>query len=140
MRGPRSSTAAAASAALMLSACASNIGAGGIDAATKAQLQGDVQTLTQTAQHRQYSGAQTALATLNADLATAHAAGKVTDAKLSQIRASAVKVLADLAAATATPPTVAVPATPLDRPSPDQSNSGDGNGNDHQGGGDSRHD
>ena len=137
MRGPRSSTAAAASAALMLSACASNIGAGGIDAATKAQLQGDVQTLTQAAQDRQYSGAQTALSTLNADLTAAHAAGKVTDAKLSQIRASAVKVLADLAAATATPPTVAVPATRLARPSPEQPKPGHGhgNGNDHQGGG-----
>ena len=120
----------------MLSACASNsIGAGGIDAATKAQLQGDVQTLTQAAQDRQYSGAQTALSTLNADLTAAHAAGKVTDAKLSQIRASAVKVLADLAAATATPPTVAVPATRLARPSPEQPKPGHGNGNDHQGGG-----
>src|SRR5665811_559983 len=79
----RFSTAAATGAALMLSACASNsIGAGGIDAATKAQLQQDVQTLTQAAQHRQYSGAQTALSTLNADLTAAHAAGKVTDAKL----------------------------------------------------------
>ena len=137
MRGPRSSTAAAASAALMLSACASNIGAGGIDAATKAQFQGDVQTLTQAAQDRQYSGAQTALSTLNADLTAAHAAGKVTDAKLSQIRASAVKVLADLAAATATPPTVAVPATPFASPSPEQPKPGHGhgNGNDHQGGG-----
>jgi len=137
MRGPRSSTAAAASAALMLSACASNIGAGGIDAATKAQLQQDVQTLTQAAQDRQYSGAQTALSTLNADLTAAHAAGKVTDAKLSQIRASAVKVLADLAAATATPPTVTVPASPSARPSPEQPKPGHGhgNGNDHQGGG-----
>jgi len=121
----------------MLSACASNIGAGGIDAATKAQFQGDVQTLTQAAQDRQYSGAQTALSTLNADLTAAHAAGKVTDAKLSQIRASAVKVLADLAAATATPPTVAVPATPFASPSPEQPKPGHGhgNGNDHQGGG-----
>lgn len=134
----RFSTAAATGAALMLSACASNsIGAGGIDAATKAQLQGDVQTLTQAAQDRQYSGAQTALSTLNADLTAAHAAGKVTDAKLSQIRASAVKVLADLAAATATPPTVTVPASPSARPSPEQPKPGHGhgNGNDHQGGG-----
>jgi hypothetical protein len=113
MRGPRLGTAAAAGAALMLSACASNIGAGGIDSATKAQLQGDVQTLTQAAQHRQYSGAQRALSTLNADLTAAHAAGKVTDAKLRQIRASALKVLADVVAATATPPTVAVTATPF---------------------------
>lgn len=134
----RFSTAAATGAALMLSACASNsIGAGGIDAATKAQLQQDVQTLTQAAQDRQYSGAQTALSTLNADLTAAHAAGKVTDAKLSQIRASAVKVLADLAAATATPPTVTVPASPSARPSPEQPKPGHGhgNGNDHQGGG-----
>jgi hypothetical protein len=135
----RFSTAAATGAALMLSACASNsIGAGGIDAATKAQLQQDVQTLTQAAQHRQYSGAQTALSTLNADLTAAHAAGKVTDAKLSQIRASAVKVFADLAAVPTTTPTVTVPASPSARPSPDQPKPGhgNGNGNDHHGGSD----
>jgi hypothetical protein len=135
----RFSTAAATGAALMLSACASNsIGAGGIDAATKAQLQQDVQTLTQAAQHRQYSGAQTALSTLNADLTAAHAAGKVTDAKLNQIRASAVKVFADLAAVPTTTPTVTVPASPSARPSPDQPKPGhgNGNGNDHHGGSD----
>jgi hypothetical protein len=135
----RFSTAAATGAALMLSACASNsIGVGGIDAATKAQLQQDVQTLTQAAQHRQYSGAQTALSTLNADLAAAYAAGKVTDAKLNQIRASAVKVFADLAAVPTTTPTVTVPASPSARPSPDQPKPGhgNGNGNDHHGGSD----
>ena len=135
MRGPRFSTAAAVGAVLMLSACGNtSIGPGGIDAATKAQLQRDVQTLTQAAQHRQYPGAETALSTLNADLAAAHATGKVTDAKLNQIRAAAVKVVADLATVSATPPTVPVAATPSASPVQSKPGHDKGMGNDRHGG------
>ena len=97
--------AAVASAALLGSSCANQ--GDGIDATTKTLLQHDVQTLTSAAAKGDYAAARAATSTITADLAAAAAAGKITDTKLAQIRASVLKVQTTLSAThtpTPTPP------------------------------------
>jgi hypothetical protein len=124
--------AAAVAVAVALSGCGTGASQDSIDAATKSLLQRDLRTLSQAAARRDYAAAGAALSAMNADLAAARTAGKLTDPKLAQIRAAAVKVQADLAAST---PRASL--TPPSSPTSTESKGhGKGNGSDHGGGGD----
>ena len=129
---------AAACAVLLLSACG-NTGndTTGIDRATNTQLQQDVLALSQAVAAHDHSAEQAALAALNADLAAARAAGKVTDGKLGQIRAAMARVQADLAEAAAVPQaTVTLTPSPSAPPKKDNRGKGNGDGGGHGDGGD----
>lgn len=122
-------------AALLLSACGTTgNGSGGIDRATNTQLQQDVLALSQAVAAHDHPAEQAALAALNADLAAARAAGKLTDGKLGQIRAATARVQADLSA-TAAVPRATVTLTPSVPPSKDNRGKGHGDGGGHSDGG-----
>lgn len=115
---------AIASAALLGSSCAHQ--GDGIDATTKALLQRDVQTLTRAAAKGDYAAARAATSTLTANLAAAQAAGKITDTKLAQIRASVLKIQTTLSAV----PTPTPPPARTTPPSKPTTHSGDGQNGD----------
>lgn len=65
------------------------------------RLRNDIRTLAQAVAGKNYAAAGAALTTLNTDIAAAHAAGTLGEAKLARIRAAVITVQADLASATA---------------------------------------
>jgi hypothetical protein len=94
--------AALVGAMLLGSACGGRTTASAaIDTAVQQQLRLDLLRLASAAAAHDSGAARAALETFNADTALAHAAGKVTDAKLAELRAAAGSVQTDLASASA---------------------------------------
>lgn len=101
-------------AGLMMSGCSSG-GTDSVAAGTQNRLRQDMQTLAAAAAAGNYPSATRALAALTADADGAHAAGKLSNTQLADIRGAATRVTADLATATMPPtptvqPTTAEPA------------------------------
>lgn len=127
-RKPRAlATVAVVLATLLGSGCAS--GGDSIDPATQTLLQRDVQVLTRAAAAHDHAAARAAIATLNADLSSARAAGKISDTKQAQVHAAIVKVTATLASE---PTPASTPTSPAPKPT---TPSGDGKSGDGEGGG-----
>jgi hypothetical protein len=109
---------------------------GSIDSTVQTQLRRDIATLAAAAAAHNTAAAQAALTALDSDAAAAHTAGKLSDAKLAQIRAAEATLQADLASSS---PTTPAPITPSITASPtptDGKSKGKGNGNGNGDGGD----
>lgn len=126
----------------MLTACASGSPTTtAMDQAVQAQLRQDLRALASAAAAHSTPSAQAALAALNADAAAAHAAGKLSDTRLAQIRAAAVSVQADLTPPSAPMPRATISVTPASssppaRATPGGKHKGKGKGDGDAGGGD----
>ena len=137
---PRRASAALLTACLTLmaaTACSSGAATKSpIDSTVQAQLRSDLATLASAAAAHNTAAAQAALTAFDSDAAAAHTAGKLSDAKLAQIRAAEVALQADLASST---PTTSPPGTSSIAPSPSPTagkSKGKGNGNGNGDGGD----
>jgi hypothetical protein len=90
-----------------------------VDPAVQLQLRNDVRALTAAFADHRHAQARAALADLDADVAAAYTAGKITDAKVAAIRAAAAKLAADLdRLRQRLSPTVTVTRTPAPAPAP----------------------
>lgn len=99
---------------MVLSACSGGATATAVDPTVQAQLRRDLHTLTQSVLNHDPLLARAAISALNADLAAAYSAGKVSDPRMASIRDAVARVQADLLASPvgSTPPsTAAVAAT-----------------------------
>jgi hypothetical protein len=128
MSGRIARAALAIGCVAMLAAGCSSSGhnvAAGIDLAVQNQLRQDIQNLAAAAAAHNTAGAQAALNALTADTAAARVAGKLSDTKLTQIRAAAAAIQTDLARPAS--PSTTVPRTPTPSP-PTHSKGGKDNG------------
>lgn len=91
---------------VLLAACAPTTKTNDPNAAATERLRNDMRVLTAAAARHDTTGAQAALASLNADAAAAAAAGTLSDTKLTEIRLASVKVQADLMPVTSRTPAV----------------------------------
>ena len=103
--------------------------------ATASKLQRDVAAVVSAADASRWEAAIEALDQLDADVASARAAGELSDERAAQIRAIRQRVLEDLQQIRLSSPTPSPATTMQTTPSTEtQDNGGNGGGNDDQGG------
>jgi hypothetical protein len=103
--------------------------------ATASALQHDVAAVVSAADASRWEAAIEALDQLDADVASARAAGELSDERAAQIRAIRQRVLEDLQQIRLSSPTPSPATTTQTTPSTEtQDNGGNGGGNDNQGG------
>jgi membrane-bound lytic murein transglycosylase B len=126
LRGSRRALITLCVPLILVTACSSGAAKeSSIDSTAQTQLRRDLATLAAAVAAHNTAAAQAALTALDSDAAAAHAAGKVSDAKLAQIRVAESTLQADLASSSPTP----APTTRSITASPTPSNGKDkGNG------------
>ena len=109
-----------AAAATMLVAAGCSAGTVTLDAGRQGVLQADVRELTQAAATSDWPTAHAALEQLRSDLASAIAAGQITDARAAAMRTHLAAVAADITARISTPAPSPSPSPtrPTSKPAP----------------------
>jgi hypothetical protein len=114
-------------AACLLPGCA--LSGNKMSSTTASTLQRDVDAVVTAADASRWSAAIDALDQLEADVATAQAAGELSDERAAQIRAVQERVLQDLQQIRRSSPTPRAATTPQTTPSTKASDNGGNNGN-----------
>lgn len=123
-------------ATLATTSCSGGAAMTSMDPAVQAQLRTVVAALATDAAAHNTAAARAALATLDSDAAAAHTAGRLSDSKFLQIRATEAALQADFTASSAATPLPTSPgSTPAPTPSYGKSKGeGDGSGGYKSGG------